>query len=264
MSRALKEYGPWALVAGASEGLGAAFATLLARSGLNLVLLARRQAELEALAAKLRAEHRVEAVAGVVDLAAADLRERVKPLLEGKEIGLLIHNAAFSPLGELVEQPVADSLRALDVNCRSSLELLHLLVPPMAQRGRGAVVLMSSLTAFQGSPFTSVYGATKAFELTLAEGLWAELKPRGVDVLACCAGATRTPGYLRAMPNGAPGELEPTQVAEEALAALGKRPLHIPGRFNRFASLLMRKLMTRQQTISMMAAQTKKLKAASP
>jgi short-subunit dehydrogenase len=258
----VKSYGPWALVAGASEGLGAAFATSLARRGLNVVLLARRQAELEALSAKLRAEHKVEAVAGVVDLAAGDLRERVQPLLEGREVGVLVHNAAYAPSGELIEQPRESSLRALDVNCRSSLELLHLLVPAMAQRGRGGVVLMSSLTAFQGSPFTSVYGATKAFELTLAEGLWAELKPRGVDVLACCAGATRTPGYLRAMPGGAPGELEPTQVAEEALEALGKRPLHIPGRFNRFASLLMRKLMTRKQTIAMMAAQTKKLKAA--
>ncbi len=91
-----------------------------------MLLLARRAAELEALAAKLRADHKVEAVAAVVDLAALDLCERVKPLLEGREVGLLVHNAAFSPLGPLVGRPES-SLRALDVNCRSSLELLHLL-----------------------------------------------------------------------------------------------------------------------------------------
>jgi uncharacterized protein len=257
-------YGEWALVAGASEGLGAAFATSLARRGYKLLLLARRPAQLEAFTQKLRLEHKVEADAVAVDLAAPDFVDKVKPLLAGRELGLLIHNAAYSPLGPLNEQSREQSLRALDVNCRSSLELLHLVLPSMVSRGRGAVVLMSSLTAFQGSPYTSVYGATKAFELTLAEGLWAELKPKGVDVLACCAGATRTPGYLRAMPGKAPGELEPEAVVEEALDALGKKPLLIPGRFNRFASLLMRRLMTRKQTIAMMASQTKKLKASGP
>jgi len=257
-------YGEWALVAGASEGLGAAFAVGLARRGYKLLLLARRPAPLEALAQTLQLEHKVEAVAAAVDLAAPDLLEKVTPLLAGRALGVLVHNAAYSPLGALIEQPREQSLRALDVNCRSSLELLHLVLPAMVSRGRGAVVLMSSLTAFQGSPYTSVYGATKAFELTLAEGLWAELKPKGVDVLACCAGATRTPGYLRAMPGKAPGELEPEAVAEAALNALGKGPLLIPGRFNRFASLLMRRLMTRKQTISMMASQTKKLKAPGP
>jgi short-subunit dehydrogenase len=255
----MTRYGPWALVAGASEGLGAAYANALARRGLNVVLLARRAAELEALCIKLRAEHKVEAVPGVIDLAARDVADGVKPLLEGREVGLFVHNAAYSPVGALIDQPRENSVRALETNCRSSLELLHLLLPPMVQRGRGGVILMSSLTAFQGSPFTSVYGATKAFELTLAEGLWAELKPKGIDVMACCAGATRTPGYLRTMPNGAPGELEPEPVAEGAVEALGKGPMFIPGRFNRFASLLMRRLMSRKQTIAMMGAQTRRL-----
>jgi short-subunit dehydrogenase len=255
----MTKYGPWALIAGASEGLGAAYASGLARRGFNVLLLARRAAELEALCARLRAEHKVEAVAGVVDLAASDVVERVRPLLEGREVGLYVHNAAYSPLGAFIDQPRENSMRALEVSCRASLELLHLLLPPMVQRGRGGVILMSSLTAFQGSPFTSVYGATKAFELTLAEGLWAELKPKGIDVMACCAGATRTPGYLRAMPNGAPGELEPQIVAEGALDALGRGPMFIPGRFNRFASLLMRRLMSRRQTIAMMASQTRRL-----
>jgi hypothetical protein len=130
----------------------------------------------------------------------------------------------------------------------------------MLTRGRGAIIWMSSLTAFQGSPWTSVYGATKAFGLTFAEGLWAEVESRGVQVLVCAAGATRTPNYLaHAAKGGAPGELEPEQVVAETLAHLGRGPLLIPGAFNRFASFLMRRVLSRVATIRLMAAQTRRL-----
>ncbi len=257
----MKAYGSWALVAGASEGLGAAFATSLAQRKYNLVLLARRPAPLEALAQDLRATHSIEVVTRAMDLGAPDVLAQVAPLVEGREVGVYVHNAAYSGIGDFTELPRERSLQSLDVSCRAALEILHLLLPAMRRRSRGAVVLMSSLTAFQGSPYASVYGATKAFHLALAEGLWAELRPYGVDVLACCAGATRTPGYLKSMPNGAPGELEPAAVAEEALDALGKGPMRIPGRFNRFASLFMRRLLPRRTAISIMGAQTQKLKA---
>jgi len=255
-----ERYGRWALVAGASEGLGAAFAESLARRGHDLLLLARRAEVLEALAADLRQRYPIEVVTAAVDLSSADLAAQLPALIAGREVGVLVCNAAFSPLGPFARQPPADTQRAVDVNCRSPLTLLHLLIPGMVERGRGAVVLMSSLTAFQGSPFATVYGATKAFNLALAEGLWAELKPHGVQVIASCAGATRTPGYLRTVPGGAPGELEPAQVAEETLAQLPRGPLVIPGAFNRFASLLMRRLLPRRTTINLMAAQTRKLR----
>lgn len=122
---------------------------------------------------------------------------------------------------------------------------------------------MSSLTAFQGTPLLSVYGATKAFNLSLAEGLHTELVTKGVDVLACCAGATRTPGFLRASPDGAPGQLEPAQVVEEALQKLGRTAFMIPGRFNRFASLLMRRLLPRASTVKLLAKEAQRLKATS-
>ena len=107
----------------------------------------------------------------------------------------------------------------------------------------------------------ATYGATKAFNLALAEALHTELKARGVDVLACCAGATRTPGFLRAAPDGAPGQLEPEQVVEEALDALGRAAFVIPGRFNRFASFLMCRLMPRASTVRMLEQQALKLRA---
>lgn len=118
---------------------------------------------------------------------------------------------------------------------------------------------MSSLTAFQGSPFLATYGATKAFNLVLGEGLWFELRSRGVDVLACAAGATRTPGFLRASPDGEPGMIEPAQVVEEALGSLGRSGVMIPGRFNRFASFLMRRILPRGTAVGILGNRTRNL-----
>ncbi len=245
----------WALVAGASEGLGAAWAEGLAAAGHSLILLARRQAVLDEVAAKLRGS--VEVVTAAVDLGAAELRDKVAPLLEGRPLDVLVYNAAFSPVGPFLSHTPDQSRAALDVNCRAPVELCHLVLPGMVERKRGAVVLMSSLTAFQGTAYTAVYGATKAFNLSLAEALWAELRGTGVEVMACCAGATRTQSYLKAVPNGAPGELEPGDVVREALARL-HGPTMIPGRFNRFASFVMTRFMSRRRAVLTMASQTTK------
>jgi short-subunit dehydrogenase len=125
------------------------------------------------------------------------------------------------------------------------------------------MVLMSSLTAFQGTPLVASYGATKAFDLVLAEGLWSELKERGVDVLACCAGATLTPGYRRAKLGGvrsrfAPTPQDPAGVAREALAALGSRPLIVTGRGNRIVSFVMRRLFSRRLAVETIAREMHK------
>ena len=248
-------YGKWAVVAGASEGLGAAFAAALAARGHALVLVARRAEPLEQLAAQLRAAHRVEVVCQAADLATFDPR----PLLADKEVGVLICNAAAAAIGPFESQSLATAEQSIDVNCRAPVRFLNAVVPAMVKRRSGAVVLLSSLTAFQGAPFISVYGATKAFNLTLAQGLWAELRPHGVDVLAVCPGATLTPNYLRASAKGAaPGELEPEQVATEALARLGRGPMMIPGAFNKFAARLLGMIPLRAR-IALMAAQTRKL-----
>ncbi len=253
-------YGRWALVAGASEGLGAAFAEALGGRGHDLLLIARRAEPLEGLARHLGQKHRVEVRTLALDLASPELSSRVNAFIDGREVGVLICNAAAAPLGPFADQSLTDKVLAIDVNCRSPVVLLDLILPPMIARARGAVVLMSSLTAFQGSPYASIYGATKAFNLSLAEALWSELGSSGVQVIATCAGATRTPGYLqRAAQGGAPGELEPAQVAEETLAALSSGPMVIPGAFNRIASFLMRRLMPRRATIGLMGAQTRKL-----
>ncbi|HTS80528.1 MAG TPA: SDR family NAD(P)-dependent oxidoreductase [Myxococcaceae bacterium] len=252
----VRRYGSWAVVAGASEGLGAAWAEALAARGLNLLLVARRPEVLEATAASIRGKHGVEVRTAPVDLAGAQELER---LTEGLEVGFGVWNAAHSPRGQFLDLTLEDQLRSIDVNCRGPLTMAHVLGRRMAARGRGGLVLMSSLTAFQGSPFLATYGATKAFNLVLAEGLWFELRSRGVDVLACAAGATLTPGFKRASPEGEPGMIEPAQVVEEALGRLGRAGVMIPGRFNRFASFLMRRILPRRTAIGILGNRTRNL-----
>jgi hypothetical protein len=255
----LKRYGPWALVAGASEGIGEAFARELARRGLNLMLVARRSEPLEAAAREIAALAKVQVRCLSLDLAREDAVAVLEKEVAGLDVGLVVYNAALAPTGGFLEIPLGEQLSAIDVNVRGPLGMAHRFGQRMASRGSGGIVLLSSLTAFQGSPFVTTYGATKSFLLTLAEGMWFELAPRGVDVLAVCAGATRTPRYLKSAKGRAPGELDPDQVAREALASLGHGPLMIPGRFNRFASQLMRRLLPRRMTIRIMGGQTRHL-----
>jgi len=259
MSQFSVKYGGWAVVAGASEGMGAQFAKQLARRGLNVVLIARRGELIEALAASIAAECKVQTKALVVDLSLPDAAAKVIAGVEGLECGLLVYNAALSPIGRFVDQTLEENLRALEVNVRTPTALAHHFAKAFAAQGHGGIILLSSLTAFQGSPYVATYGATKSYNLALAEGLWFELKGTGVDVLAMCAGATRTPNFLKAAPQGAPGMLEPEVVVTEAIDALGRGPFTIPGIFNRIASFLMRRFLPRTTTISIMGDQTRKL-----
>lgn len=253
-----EKYGAWAIIAGASEGMGAEFARQIALRGLNVVLVARRADALERIRADIAALG-VQARAVVADLADAETLTAVTAATEGLEIGLLVYNAAFSPGGPFLEQSLTDNLRAIDVNIRGPLSFAHQYGHAMAARKRGGIVLLSSLTAFQGSPYLSTYGATKAFNLAFAEGLWFELRHSRVDVLSVCAGATTTPNFMRGAPRGAPGMLPPQAVVADALEALGRRPLTIPGVFNRFASFFMRRVLTRRMAIALMGSETRKL-----
>ncbi len=259
VSRFVEHYGPWAVVCGASEGLGAEFGRQLAARGLNVVLVARRAEALEQVKAEVLASSKVEVRCVTADLASSTVGELIGKATEGLEVGLLVYNAALSPVGPFLEQTLEENLKAIDVNVRGPVTFAHRFAPAMVTRGRGSLVLLSSLTAFQGSPFVSTYGATKAFNLALAEGLWFELAKQGVDVLAVCAGATRTPNFVKAAPDGAPGLLEPSAVVTDALSHLHHGPLTIPGLFNRVASFFMRRLLPRKTTIAIMGQQTRKL-----
>lgn len=144
-------------------------------------------------------------------------------------------------------------MRVADVNVRAPMALLRALLPGMTRRGRGGVILMTSMAGNQGSPRLAAYAASKAFTRVLAESLWHELKSQGIDVLGCCAGAVRTPGYEMAADKAAPGTLEPEDVVEEALQALGRGPVVIPGFVNRVAGMLMTRILPRKVAIGIMA-----------
>lgn len=258
-------YGPWAVVAGASQGIGQAWAHVLAERGINLVTLARRLAPLEQDAQLLRRRHRVEVRPVALDLAAPELLEQFEQAVSGLDVGLLVYNACYSNIAEFQNIPLAEHLRSVDVNCRGLLTLTHAITPALLARGKGGLILMSSMAGFQGSALVTSYAATKAFTTNLAEGLWAELSPQGVDVLACVAGATSTPGFENSTPADKRHKAYPMRadsVAREGLAALGRKPVHVAGRLNRTVDL-MAGLMSRKQKTRFFSNATRSIYATS-
>lgn len=254
MNDFLAKYGPWALVAGASEGLGEAFADRLAYRGLNLVLVARRENLLRTVAERIRQAYRVEVRPVAADLADPGLAARIANVTQDLEVGTLVYNAAHVPVGCFTDTDPASLARAVDVNVKAPVTLTRCLLPAMCKRQRGAVVLMSSLSGMQGMSRLTTYAASKSFNTTLAEGLWHELQGNdNVDVVVCCAGAVRTPGYRRSFRLDAPGMLEPSAVVDKTLASLGKGPRCIPGLFNKLAIQFFTRFLPRKTAISIIS-----------
>lgn len=184
--------GKWALVTGASAGIGAALAEELAAGGTHLVLTARRKSRLEELAQRLRARHAIQ-----TEIVAADLAQPVAPeelyrftQQKGIEIELLVNNAGFGQYGEFHKIETTRLLEMVTVNCSAVLHLTRLFLPGMVARGRGDVLIVASTASFQAVPYISTYAATKGFDLLLAEGLAEEMKPYGIRVCGLCPGAT--------------------------------------------------------------------------
>jgi uncharacterized protein len=258
-----QKYGKTAMIAGASEGIGASFATFLAAAGMDLVLIARRIQPLQQLADLLENKYKVNVMYISCDLADANATDQIVDVLNGKEINILIYNAVRSFIGPFIESPIENNVQMARVNMLTPLNMLHVFGEKMLSSGRGAVILMASLAGFQGSGYLSVYAATKAFNRIFAESLWYEWKNRGVDVIACCAGATSTPNFKNTNPEKpglfAPRILTPEEVPEECFKSLGKRPSMITGRGNRFASFIMQKILSRKMAITIMGDTTRKM-----
>jgi uncharacterized protein len=252
----VRRYGSWGIVAGASQGLGAAYAEELAARGLNLVLVARRAELLQSLASELSTKYNVETRIIVLDLATSDAVKQIAENTNDLEIGLLIYNAAFSAIGPFLERPVEDHVKEINTNAFTPLKLIYLFAEQMLARGRGGIILMSSLSAFQGSAYISTYAATKAFNIVLAEGLWEEWRERGIDMLVCVSGAVKTTNYVASEPEQTGGlgdmTMTPDQVVREAVQALGKGPYVIPGRMFRISSFVMRHLLPRKTAVKFM------------
>ena len=247
----------WAWIAGASEGLGLAFGAALAARGHAVMLLARRADVLADEAQKLRATYGVPVEFRPVDLAHRDLAATLAELLVSHPPRIAVYNAAHVPIGAFVEQAPPDLLRAVDVNVVGPLLWTRLIGAFMAARGGGDLILMSSLAGEQGTPGVSTYAATKAFNTRLAEGLWEEFKPLGVQVLVCVAGAIATPGYAQSAATPVAGQLDPAVVAERTLAAVARGPRYVPGWQNRLGALLLGRVLPRAWGVRIMARFTR-------
>lgn len=191
------KYGPWALIAGASEGLGAALAMGAARRGCNVVLVARTAARLTATATAIEAAHSVRTRTLAMDLSAPDAVTTLLAGVDDLDIGLLVYNAAAEPRGLFLDTPDEDLIRNIHMNCTVPTLITKALARKMVDRGRGGIALCSSGGALQGLRIFAAYGAAKAYELILAEGLWDELRGLGVDVMGYVIGMTLTPEFRR-------------------------------------------------------------------
>ncbi len=185
-------YGPWAVVTGASDGIGQAFARHLAASGLHLVLVARREPRLQQLADELQQAHGEQCCAIAADLSDLAAVEQLVQATAALDVGLLVAAAGFGTSGPLLENDLRTETGMADLNCTSVLSQAWHFGQRFARRGRGGVVFMSSLLAFHGTPRAAHYAATKAYVQTLAEGLRVEWAPLGVDVIASAPGPIRS------------------------------------------------------------------------
>lgn len=221
-------YGPWAVVTGASDGIGAACVELLAGAGVNVVLAARRVEVLDSVATAVRARHGVDVVVVPCDLTTAAGTAALFAATADLDVGLLVAAAGFATTGRFLDNDLADELALVDLNCRAVVETVHHYGRRCADRGRGGIVLFSSIVAFQGVPNTANYAASKAFVQSFAEGVRPEMKAVGVDVLVSAPGPVAT-GFAARADMRMGSAADPHDVARATLDRIGWRITVRPG-----------------------------------
>jgi short-subunit dehydrogenase len=255
----VEQYGPWAVIAGGSEGVGAAFARKLAAAGINLVLIARKTAPLEEVAREIGNSFAVSIRTVPLDLAADDAADRVKAVTADIDVGLLIYNAgAEARLGDFLDRDIADSDRMIARNITVPTRLSHHFGARMRARRRGGIILVGAVGGYAGGPGMAMYSASKAFDYILAEGLWYEFRPYGVHVLGLVLGATDTPALARiGMKTDTPGFVaaDAADVAQEGLDHLPAGPIWHTGGTEATAQYL--RAMPRAEAVAMIADASK-------
>lgn len=230
-------YGPWAIIAGGSEGVGSAFADRLAKQGLKLLLIARKPAPLESVAADIRKQYGTEVRTLSLDLTTPDAIAKIVDATTGCEVGMLIYNAgADNSFKYFIDRPLEESERMVMLNVLTPMRLVRHFAPAMAERKKGGIILCSSLAGLAGRPSNGVYSAVKAFVNVFAEAEWYELGKQGIDVLSAILPTVRTPAMERLGLNlDDPNFVsDPFDIADEALAHIKKGPaLHSGGKHER-------------------------------
>jgi short-subunit dehydrogenase len=235
----VESYGPWAVIAGASEGVGASFGAAVAKEGVNVVLLARRQGVLDEVAGRIGDESGVKVRAVAVDLASSGAMQTVADATRDLDVGLLTYCAGADPNYQpFLANPVEVATAMVHRNCTVPVQMCHHFAGPMVARGRGGIIVLSSGAAFVGAPNMVIYGGSKAFDVVFTEALWTELHPQGVDVLSLVLGETDTPalrrlraerGFVDEVGAPLPGAATVDEVVRDALARLPRGPSWIVG-----------------------------------
>jgi uncharacterized protein len=254
------KYGPWALVAGASDGVGAAFAAGLADRGVNVVLLARRQAVLDEVAAEIDSRTSVQTRTLAIDLAEPGAASAIAEATSDLEIGFLVYCAGADPnFKPFLSNPIEAAEAMVHRNCMVPMQLCHHFAPAMVERGSGGIVIFGSGAGLAGGPNMVAYGATKAFDMVFAEALWAEIHDKGVDVLGLILGKTNTPalrqlehsrGQVSSPDDLPPGAAAVEDVIAEAFDNLTNGPTWMVGEDIR-AALPMMASLTRNQIVEL-------------
>ncbi len=221
------KYGDWAIVTGASSGIGLELATQLADSGFNLIIIARNEERLK-IAGQQLMNNNIQIKLVIADVSESDGVEKIIQAAKGLNIGLLINNAGYGTSGLFVDSSLHAEINMLRVNCEAVLSLTHYFSQKFKQQQRGGIIFLSSLVAFQGVPFAANYAATKAYIQSFAEALAVELKPFGVDVLAAAPGPVQSGFGQRASMN-MNNAISPGKLGIPILRALGKQTNVIPG-----------------------------------
>jgi len=265
MDRFRERYGEWALVAGAAEGIGAAFTEVLARRRMNVVMVDINRKAMEQLAARMKKQYGVEIRTLPLDLASEEAWKTCAESITDIDCRLLVYVAAFSKVKPFFDNSPDELEQYIRVNNLTALRMVYGFAKPLKVRSvTGGILLISSLSGIIPPPLVAPYAATKSFLLRLAESLSQEFSPLGIDISACAAGITGTPTYFASQPRESlftPKAMDPLKVAGFAIEKLGRQAICIPGRKNRLTCFLLTRLLPRRMSVRITGWQMRKMYA---
>lgn len=236
-----EKYGPWALITGATSGIGEAISHEIASRGVNIVLVARKTVELESKSSALREKYKIDTKTISADLASEDGIEKVKTSTNGISVGLLVIAAGLEVNGAFEKNDLQRELKVVQININATLHLTHHFSAKMVSVGKGGIIMVASLSGHMPNPYFANYAGTKAYLINFGASLYGELKPKGVDVTVLSPGLTNTP---MTKDNGVDWSktpmqaMSPEKVARTAVNALGKKLIAIPGGKNRIMAVM--------------------------
>ena len=244
----LNRYGEWALVAGAAEGIGEAFALALAKKRMNLVMVDFNAEAMQILAERMKKTYNVGIIKIEQDLSEKDAWMNCMKAIRDLDCRLLVYTPAYSKIKEFLSNSPDELDKYIDLNARTPIHFIHAFISSVKDKKPAGIILMSSLAGLIGPPYSAPYAATKAFNIVLGESLDSEFREKGIDITVCCAGQTSTPTFLSSNPSVGnwPCVMNPSDVAEYTMKNLGKKAICIPGWKNRVSYFLLTHLFSRK------------------